>query len=119
MMHVVCCVVCAQDVVAALVPDMGRARESIRITRGGIQRVLHGLGEALDPDVLSLSETQGGINGERALSPFALLERAAVHFCSRASCLCDVPVSRVLLTSFAVGSFVSLNLVPEACSCIR
>lgn len=35
----------AQGVVAALVPDMGRVRESMRITRGGIQRVLHGLGE--------------------------------------------------------------------------
>eukprot|EP00752_Nemacystus_decipiens_P009109 g8133.t1 len=33
-----------EDVVAALVPDMGRVRESMRITRGGIQRVLHGLG---------------------------------------------------------------------------
>lgn len=35
----------AQDVVATLVPDMGGVRESTRITRGGIQRVLHGLGE--------------------------------------------------------------------------
>ncbi|CAN0396276.1 unnamed protein product, partial [Ectocarpus fasciculatus] len=33
-----------EEVVAALVPDMGRVREGMRITRGGIQRVLHGLG---------------------------------------------------------------------------
>lgn len=34
-----------QAAVFALVPDMGRAKEGMRITRGGIQRVLHGLGE--------------------------------------------------------------------------
>lgn len=34
-----------QEAVSALVPDMGRAKEGMRITRGGVQRVLHGLGE--------------------------------------------------------------------------
>lgn len=36
-----------QEAVCALVPDMGRAKEGMRITRGGVQRVLHGLGETV------------------------------------------------------------------------
>lgn len=34
-----------EEVAAVLVPDVGRGRESTRMSRGGIQRVLHGLGE--------------------------------------------------------------------------
>eukprot|EP00903_Cladosiphon_okamuranus_P021359 g19629.t1 len=40
-----------EEVVAALVPDMGCVRESMRITRGGIHRVLHGLGKLSDGSV--------------------------------------------------------------------
>lgn len=36
-----------QEAVFALVPDMGRAKEGMRITRGGVQRILHGLGESV------------------------------------------------------------------------
>lgn len=36
-----------QEAVSALVPDMGRAKEGMRMTRGGVQRVLHGLGETI------------------------------------------------------------------------
>ena len=44
-----------QEAVCALVPDMGRAKEGMRITRGGVQRVLHGLGETIFCHVLVMS----------------------------------------------------------------
>lgn len=43
----------AHEVVSALVPDMGCAREGMRITRGGVQRALHGLGEGVQRPRLS------------------------------------------------------------------
>lgn len=36
-----------EEAVWALVPNIGHAREGMHITRGDIQRVLHGLGESM------------------------------------------------------------------------
>ncbi|CAM9739888.1 unnamed protein product, partial [Discosporangium mesarthrocarpum] len=69
--------------VMSLVPDMGRGKEGRRITRGGVHRVLHGLGiipRAGEIEALWWALEGGGVGGPRiTVSDFRDLLLGNVH----------------------------------------